>query len=154
MVTSWLTEHWFDLIQSVGIIASLLFSAYAIRKDERARRIGNLMSVADKHRRIWREFNEQPQISRVLRQDVNLNEQPISGEEWVFVKMLILHLDTVRRTMMAGMFVKIEGLRQDVRELFSLPIPKSVWDKIKPFQDADFVAFVENCLQPETSIPQ
>jgi hypothetical protein len=37
----WLIEHWFDLIQTVGIIGGLLFTAHAIRKDEMARTISN-----------------------------------------------------------------------------------------------------------------
>jgi hypothetical protein len=86
-------------------------------------------------------------LSRVLKHDVDLNKEPISDEEWLFVKMLILHLDTVRRAIKARMFVKIEGLREDVRDLFALPIPKAVWEKIKPFQDKDFVAFIEDCLK-------
>jgi hypothetical protein len=145
--SQWIGEHWFDLIQSVGIIASLLFSAYTTRKDERARRIGNLIAVNDEYRHIWREFYGQPRLSRVLKHDVDLNKEPISDEEWLFVKMLILHLDTVRRAIKARMFVKIEGLREDVRDLFALPIPKAVWEKIKPFQDKDFVAFIEDCLK-------
>jgi hypothetical protein len=145
--SQWIGEHWFDLIQSVGIIASLLFSAYTTRKDERARRIGNLIAVNDEYRHIWREFYGQPRLSRVLKHDVDLNKEPISDEEWLFVKMLILHLDNVRRAIKARMFVKIEGLREDVRDLFALPIPKAVWEKIKPFQDKDFVAFIEDCLK-------
>jgi hypothetical protein len=144
--SQWIGAHWFDLVQSIGIIASLLFSAYTTRKDERARRIGNLIAVNDEYRHIWREFYSQPGLSRVLKCDVDLSKAPVSDEEWLFVKMLILHLDTVRRAIKARMFVKIEGLREDVRDLFALPIPKAVWEKIKPFQDKDFVAFIEDCL--------
>ena len=147
VASQWIGEHWFDLVQSAGIIASLLFSAYTTRKDERARRIGNLIAVNEEYRHIWREFYERPQLSRVLKRDVNLIKAPISNEEWLFVKMLILHLDTVRRAIKARMFVKIEGLQQDVRELFALPIPRAVWEKIKPFQDRDFVAFIEAVLK-------
>ena len=136
-VSPWLGQHWFDLVESAGIIASLLFSAYTTRKDERARRIGNLIAVNDEYRHIWREFYGEPKLARVLKRDVDLNKEPISDEEWLFVKVLILHLDTVRRAIKAKMFVKIEGLRQDVRDLFALPIPKAVWEKIKPFQEVD-----------------
>lgn len=144
-VSRWIGEHWFDLVQSVGIVASLLFSAYTTHKDERARRIGNVIAVNEEYQHIWRELYSQPKLARVLKQNVDLSKEPVSEEEWLFVKMLILHLDTVRRAMKARMFVKIEGLREDVRELFTLPIPKAVWKKIMPFQDQDFVAFVEDC---------
>jgi len=45
-----------------------------------------------------------------------------------------------------GMFVKLQGLRADVKDFMSLPIPKRVWERLKPFQDDEFVAFVEECL--------
>jgi hypothetical protein len=32
---NWILEHWFDLLQTVGIVGGLLFTAYAVRKDER-----------------------------------------------------------------------------------------------------------------------
>jgi len=83
-------------------------------------------------------------LARVLKPDVDLNKEPISNEEGLFVKMLILHLDTVRQAIKAGMFVKIEGLQQDVREFFALPIPKTVWNGVKKFQNADFVEFIES----------
>jgi hypothetical protein len=46
---------------------------------------------------------------------------------------------------MAGIFVKIQGLQKNIRDFLTLT--KAVWNKIKPFQDGDFVAFVENCLK-------
>lgn len=34
-----------------------------------------------------------------------------------------------------------EGLRQDIGEFFSLPIPRAIWEKIKSLQNEDFVRF-------------
>ena len=41
--------------------------------------------------------------------------------------------------------VKVEGLRRDVAQFFSLPITREVWEKIKVLQNDDFVTFVESC---------
>jgi hypothetical protein len=139
----WISEHWVELVQSVGIIGGLLFGAYTTHKDEKARRIGNLIAVNEQYGRIWRELYERPELSRILDKDADLTKEPVSDEERLFVKMLILHLDTVRRATKAGMLVRIEGLRDDIRHFFALPIPKAVWEKIKPFQDRDFVRFIE-----------
>ena len=38
-----------------------------------------------------------------------------------------------------------EGLRRDVWQFFSLPIPQWVWNRVKVMQDDDFVVFVEAC---------
>jgi hypothetical protein len=48
-VFNWLAEHWFDLIQTVGIIGGLLFTAHAIRKDERARTISNTIALNEQY---------------------------------------------------------------------------------------------------------
>ena len=149
-VSQWLEGHWFELLQTAGILAGLFFTAYTVRQDERARRITNLLSIKQQHREIWREQYERPQLFRVRKKDVDLKIEPVSDEEALFVTLLILHLDTVYRAIKSGMFVKIEGMRLDLKEFFSAPIPKSVWENLKPQQDEEFVSFVESILiQPK-----
>lgn len=145
----WLAEHWFDGVQNVGVVGGLLLTAYTIHKDERARQISNLIALNARHDDIWRTFYDRPHLSRVLRHDVDLNRQPVSDEERLFVKMLFIHLDTIRRATKAGLFIKIMGIKNDIRGFIKLPIPKAVWEKLKPYQDEDFVAFVDNCLNPQ-----
>jgi len=43
----------------------------------------------------------------------------------------------------------MEGLRRDIAQFLSLPIPRDVWNKIKNVQNDDFVAFVESCRMPK-----
>ncbi len=76
---------------------------------------------------------------------MNLDKDSISDKEALFVNLLILHLGTVYRPMKSGMFVNLEGLQRDIQEFFSLPIPKAVWEKAGPFQNKDFVEFIETC---------
>ncbi len=59
--------------------------------------------------------------------------------------MVIQHLNTVYYAMNDQLVVKVEGLRRDIAQFFSLPIPREVWEKIKVLQNDDFVAFVESC---------
>ena len=150
-VFHWVAEHGFDLVGVLGIIASLLFTAFSFRKDDHSRRISNLIAIKQQHREIWREMFEQPALARVLKNNVDLRSMPVTDEESLFVKLLILHLDTAYRAMKAGIFVKLEGLQEDVAEFFSSPIPKAVWEKMKVFQNEDFVAFVEKCRRREHS---
>jgi hypothetical protein len=145
-VLNWLVENWLGLAQTVGIGGGLLFTARAISKDEKARTITNTIAINEQYSAIWQNFYERPELARILQKDVDLNKQPVSNNEALFVKTLLLHLDVVRRAMKAGIFVKIQGLQTDIQDFFTLPIPKIVWEKIKPFQDQDFVAFVESCL--------
>lgn len=143
----WIAGHWFDLLQTVGIIGSLLLAAYTAWKDDRARRIGNSIAINDQHRRIWKDIYEHPQLARVLEKDADVAETPVSLGEELFVTSIVAHLSTVFRAMKHGEFVKLEGLQNDVREFFALPIPKAVWEKLKPFQDANFAKFIETALK-------
>lgn len=52
----WFSGHWFDCIQTLGIVAGFIFSAYTLRKDERARQITNTLEVSDRYGRIWQAF--------------------------------------------------------------------------------------------------
>src|ERR1041384_7848666 len=93
-ISSWLINHWLDLLQSVGIGGGLFFTAYSTRRDEGARKIGNMLAIADQHRQIWKEFFSRPQLSRVIETTPDLEKDPISQEEQLFVTLLILHLAT------------------------------------------------------------
>ena len=143
----WFSEHWFDLLQTVGIIGSLLIGAYAMWRDEQARKIANAIAINDQYRRVWQGIYDHPALARVLEKDADLIEQPTSIGEEMFVTTLIAHLNTVFRAMQSGEFVKLEGLRKDVQGFLKLPIPRFVWEKIKPLQEDKFVAFVEYCLK-------
>jgi hypothetical protein len=140
----WIAGHWFDLLQTVGIIGSLLLAAYTAWKDTQARRIGNSIAINGQHRTIWKDIYEHPELARVL--DLEADVKDISIGEELFVTTLVSHLSTVFRAMKHGEFVTLDGLQKDVREFFTLPIPKAVWEKLKPVQDAKFVVFIEAAL--------
>lgn len=141
----WLAENWFTLLQSVGIVGSLLFTAWIIRADSKARRIDNLLSITAAHRDIWQLYRR-PELSRVLDPTADQTEKSITPDEHVFVLLIILHLSAVYRANKAGFLQTPEGMRRDVQSFFSLPIPKAIWQRVRPLQDRDFVRFVEQCL--------
>jgi hypothetical protein len=142
-VSHWLTEHGFDLIQAVCVVGSLLFAAYTFKKTEKALRISNLLTIQQEYCGIWQALYDRPELARVLENAVDLDTHPVTIREWVFVKMLILHLDNVRRAIDIGTFVNLPGLKKDVQEFFALPIPKAVWQKLRPFQENALAALIE-----------
>lgn len=142
-VFHWL--HYLDSFEGLIVTLGLLLTAYTIRKDERARQVSNLIAIHERYEHLWGRLFEKPELGRILKSDVDVKAQPVSDTEQLFVKMLLLHLDTVRRASSEGMLVKIKGLKADVKDFISLPIPKIVWERLKPHQDPDFVAFVEDC---------
>lgn len=146
-VLRWIGEHWLDLVQSAGIIVGLFFTAYTIREDGKGRRVANLISLSQQHRDIWKQLFEQPYLARVLEKDADLASSPITTEERLFAKLLILHLDSVHRATKEDMFVNLQGLQTDIRMSFARPILWAVWNEIKEYQNDDFVAFVESSCQ-------
>jgi hypothetical protein len=143
----WIAEHWFDLFQTVGIVGGLLFTGLTVRKDERARKIANSIAINEQHRQIWKELYAYPELSRVMMPDRNLEQEPASEREELFVNTLIAHLSTAYRAMKYDEFVRLEGLAKDVKAFFSLPIPKGTWERVREFHDKDFVCFIEAQLE-------
>jgi hypothetical protein len=142
-VAAWFLNNWIDLLQTVGIVSGLVFSAYSTRKDADARKIANLIALSERHHAIWKQFYDRPELARILSASALA---PVTPEEKRFVISIIVHLDTVHRATKAKMFVSLEGLQRDIKDFFSLPIPKNVWEEVKPVQDSAFIAFVEDAL--------
>jgi len=145
----WLGDNWFNVVQSGGIIASLLASAAALHMDANARRVSNLLDITRSHREIWTNLYTRSELSRVLNGNADLRRNPVTRDEELFVNLLILHLNTAYQAMKNGDFAEPEGLRKDIQGFFSLPIPHTVWQKTKSLQDSDFVEFVTSSI-PES----
>lgn len=112
----------------------------------RGRRIANLIDLTAGHRDIWAQFDRRPQLARVLNPKADVTRKAVTDSERIFVTLIILHLSSVYHTLENALSVTPEGLRQDVKSLFSLPIPNAVWEKMKTLQDQEFVRFVDECV--------
>lgn len=143
----WLSSHITSLIQTLGIIGGLIFTAYSFRLEARARRVSNLLAITAHHRNIWSELYERPELMRVLQADIDLVQDPIKPEEELFIRLLILHFESTFKASRQGEYRQPEGLAQDVAQFFSLPLPSMVWTRIRALQDHDFVRFVEDTLR-------
>jgi hypothetical protein len=142
----WIAENWFNVLNGLGVVGSLLFTAVSLRSETKTRRIANLLSLTHNHREIWSELFDHPALARVLDGSAKLEQAPITLEEQLYVNMVIQHLGSAYQAIKSGLTIKPEGMRQDVRWLFSLPIPKAIWENIKILQNDDFVEFIEECL--------
>jgi hypothetical protein len=88
-----------------------------------------------------------PDLARVLDASSDLANRELTRDEAIFVSMVIQHLSSAFEAVKTGLTIRPEGLRQDVGEFFSLPIPRTIWEKIKSLQNDDFVDFVERCVK-------
>ena len=144
-IGDWLSNNVFNLLTAVVAVGSLWFTAISLRSETRTRRIANLLSITANHREIWTIFLNDRALARVRDASANTTKQPITDAEWIFVNLVIQHIHSVYRAMNDQLVVKIEGLRRDIAQFLSLPIPSAVWERIKILQNDDFVAFVQAC---------
>src|SRR5262245_42311705 len=99
-------QNWFVFLNSASIVAGLLFTAFSLRSEAKARQITNLLIVTQNHREIWTEIYRRPELARVLEATPNLKRRPISREEDLFVTLLVLHLSSSYHAMKSGVFIK------------------------------------------------
>ena len=143
-IWNWLADNSFNLLSAAGIIASFFFTAHSLRSETKTRRIANLLTITANHREVWKVFLADKSLARVRDPLADTNKQPVTDAERFFVTLVILHMSSVYHAMSDQLVVKVEGLRRDIAQFLSLPIPREVWDKIKALQNDDFAAFVES----------
>lgn len=151
-ILGWIDIHWFDLLQTASIVVGLFATAHSIRAEANERRIQNLFTLTEAHRDLWTELYDKPELARVLQDDLDLKKSPIHRNEELFAHLLILHLATWYKARSLGSDLDDEAVSADIRQFFSHPIPRAVWEKSKQFQDHDFVAFVEGCFGPDVRV--
>jgi hypothetical protein len=144
-IWTWVSQNWFEFLSSIGIIGGLWFNAVSLHSETKTRRIANLLTLTGNQRELLKVFYQNQPLTRVLDPAADTASLPINRAEEMYVSAMIQHLSSAYRAMQSDLTIKPEGIHRDVREFFTLPIPKFVWEKIKKFQDADFVQFVENC---------
>jgi hypothetical protein len=94
-MAQWLTENWFNLFSSLGIIGGLWFTAVSLHSETKTRRIANLLTVTANYREIWKEFFHSPILARVIDPAVDVTQSPITPVEELFVGLIISHINSV-----------------------------------------------------------
>ena len=142
----WLRTHLGDLLQGASLLG-LFFTVYTLRQDAKERKIQNLFAVTAGHREIWSKVYDKPELARILQTDIDLDEDPPSFQERLFVQLLILHLSSSFQAREAGMDFGGDAIEADIRQFFARPIPSAVWERSREFQSPDFVRFVERAME-------
>jgi hypothetical protein len=146
-IVEWISQNWFNLFSSLGIIGGLWFTAVSLRSETKTRRIANLLTITANHREVWKEIFHRPDLSRVLDDSADMAKQPVTPAERFFVNMVISNTNSMYEALKDELVTEQEGLRRDVKSFFSLPIPNAVWIKTKLLQNQDFAAFIESSLK-------
>jgi hypothetical protein len=92
----------------MGIIAGLWFTAASFREDSKNRIVTNLLAVEERHRSLWSEAQQRPDLKRIFSDKADVLAHPMSTEEDVFLRRIVLHFETgwrVEKLMNRGEFV-------------------------------------------------
>ena len=119
------------LVQGVGIVGGLIFTALSIRRETKARKVSDLLTLTAQQRKLWIKMHERPELQRILKAEVDLVSQPISSGEEQYLNEIIVHFNTGWLLAKSGALIEASGLAADMRSFFSLPIPKAVWNQGK-----------------------
>lgn len=133
-------------IQSAGIILSFSVAAFALWRSMRANRVSTYIDLVKSHRDIWSMPYKQDGLENVMSCNADDWTRPISDAELMFICYVINHISCSYELMKIDNLVNPEGLDVDIRTLFSLPIPRRVWDQTRHFRNKDFCKFVEKSL--------
>lgn len=141
----WLSENWFSLVQSAGIVGGLVFTAASARQDTRSRRNGNLLTFTSQHRELWSEVHRRPELSRILQRDVDLIAQPMTVAEEEFLNTVFVHVQTGWDLAKNDDFLSPEVLETDMRNFLTHPLPRLAWESRRKSRDPRFMAFMDAC---------
>jgi hypothetical protein len=145
-IPSWVEVNWFNLIQTVGIMASLLLTAAAMVREAKAKEVENLLAITDHHRELWTGAYQRPELERVFQTNADVVKTPIKVAEEEFLNLVLVQYQMTWCIAKAGGIVTLKELATDMREFFSLPLPLAVWEKTKGDRNPQFVRFVEKSL--------
>jgi hypothetical protein len=143
---SWFEYNWSNLVGAIGIIGSLLFTAASLRGEARSSMIGSLLALDERHRALWSEVKQRPELKRILSEKVDLDTHPLTPEEDVSMWQIVQQFETgwrIERILNRG---ELKSLARDAANFFSLPLPRAVWEKTKRFRNPKFVRFVTRAL--------
>src|SRR5687768_7228563 len=93
----WASENWFTALQSLAIVSGLLFNCVTLRRDQRTRSVENLFRLTANHREVWSQLFVRPALRRVFSEDVDLARETVTADETLFVRFLVLHLNSAHQ---------------------------------------------------------
>jgi hypothetical protein len=135
-----------NALEAVGIISGLFFTGLSYWSNAKTQRVANLLDITKQHRDLWTNLFSNPELERVLNPSADVEKQPMTAAEELFVNLVVTHLATAHRTGHAQLVATPEKLREDIASFFSMPIPHAAWKNLKNFQDVSFIAFIEEHL--------
>lgn len=147
-LTFWLSEHWYSLLESIGIIVGLIFTGVTVQRDLEARRVAEYLTLATQHRRLWGQLHRRKVLRHLLDADRDIRFHPVTHEETHFLRQIFVHYHTswlISRE--GGLLLPRSVLAADAGNFFHLPVPHHAWEQIKGGFQAEFVSFIADAVR-------
>jgi len=143
---AWVKSNWFSITQTIGIVGGLFFTGMSCRQVAKAQEAQNLQAFAERHRSLWTEAHQRPELSRIFSYEADLLAAPVSIIEEEFLNVIFVHFEMGWRQAKSADQDALKPLASDVRDFFSRPLPSAVWEKTKEDRNSKFVRFVKKAL--------
>ena len=143
----WINENWFSVAQTIGVVGGLFFTGATIRQEARARETKNLLAFAERHRSLWGDIAQRPELHRIIARCVDLSATPITTAEEIALNLVLVHFELGWRMARNADRSDLKPLAKDIRNFFALPLPHAIWIATKNCHNQRFVCFVEKAMK-------
>lgn len=137
-----------QIVQTIGIIASILFGVFTVRREIRTRRVAVFIELSKSYRDVWSKPFAYPELLQAL--DANADPAKVTPAQRLFILHLIRHMEASFEAERYDLTVRVERGEDDIRNFFSLPIPREVWRDMRGYTNLPFRNFVDGALGAST----
>ncbi|MGA2871589.1 MAG: hypothetical protein ABSF34_20800 [Verrucomicrobiota bacterium] len=113
----------------------------------RIRRMDMLVNITQHHRTIWLKFFDSPSLERIFMESPDLDKDPVTEDEAMFVQLIMLHLTTILTAVRKGLLPKTADQDADLKAFFRLPIPQITWRRTKILYDPATRRYIDELLK-------
>lgn len=133
-----------NIIQSLGVILTLLFTAVQIRTANKINKFNTVMAIAQAHKELWSKTLDNTDLARFNLPDdkIDITSTPVNEAEEMFAILIISHMNMVYHANRMGIFPLSDAQTSGMVELINSPIVKKVWTDIIPYQEIGYVKFM------------
>lgn len=140
MIFAFLQENWIEVGSAVAGLITILLGILTYQsgkekaKQERAK---FNFSVDKSYDRIWSKYEENPKLSRITADSVDLKKQPVTLSEERFVLAMLTHITSTMKAIELGTYAEPEGMELDIVDFFTKPVPRAIAKKTLKFQSKE-----------------
>lgn len=118
-----------------------------MKREKASRNLSNLLTLKQEHRELWKGLHDNPELARVLKEDVEVASEPLNFVEEIFLHQVIVHAAVTYELLEAGTPVDKSGFKKDVGDFFRRPLPRASWLGVRDAHRKEFVSFLEGAVR-------